>query len=253
MIYLIAGQAGAGKTTLANAIIKKSHEEYIHLDGDFVRDVIVNKDYSLEGRRKHLSNMYDFARILNRQGKNVVISMMSPFKDLRDKLVKDEGAIEIYVHSKRNLRKEYHVKYFELPLNAIDIDTDKLSVEESLDVIGIKKPNPYAMFIGRYQPLHDGHKWLFNQQMAEGKDIMISVRDMPVSEKNPYPAKDVKANIESQFTKEVKEGRLKVIIIPDIESVNYGRGVGYKIIEHVPPKEIHDISATKIRAASKLN
>ena len=41
--------------------------------------------------------------------------------------------------------------------------------------------------------------------------------------------------------------RVKVIIIPDIESVNYGRGVGYDIIEHVPPSEIGKISATKIR------
>ena len=41
--------------------------------------------------------------------------------------------------------------------------------------------------------------------------------------------------------------RVKVIVIPDIESVNYGRGVGYDIIEHIPPKKISEISATKIR------
>jgi len=49
----------------------------------------------------------------------------------------------------------------------------------------------------------------------------------------------------------VEAGRLKVIIIPDIESINIGRGVGYDIIEHVPPQEIHDISATKIREQMK--
>ena len=37
------------------------------------------------------------------------------------------------------------------------------------------------------------------------------------------------------------------MVIPDIESVNYGRGVGYEIIEHVPPKPVGNISATKIR------
>ena len=41
--------------------------------------------------------------------------------------------------------------------------------------------------------------------------------------------------------------KVKVIIIPDIESVNYGRGVGYEIIEHIPPSDISKISATKIR------
>ena len=37
------------------------------------------------------------------------------------------------------------------------------------------------------------------------------------------------------------------MIIPDIESINFGRGVGYDIIEHIPPQEVSDISATKIR------
>ena len=49
----------------------------------------------------------------------------------------------------------------------------------------------------------------------------------------------------------IDEGMIKVMIIPDIESVNYGRGVGYEIIEHVPPKEIGEISATKIRESWK--
>jgi len=254
MIYLISGQAGAGKTTLAQAIIDTvNSENFIHLDGDNVRDVIKNKDYSLEGRRLHLASIYNFARVLSRQGKTVLISMMSPFKDLRDDLVSSDEVVEVFVHSKRDLRKEYHVGYFEAPTKAIKIDTDRLTVVESLKKLGFEKPGPYAMFIGRYQPLHDGHKWLFSQQMAEGKNVMISVRDMPVSDKNPYPAKVVKENIENQFKLAVSEGRLKVIIIPDIESVNYGRGVGYKIIEHVPPKDIHDISATKIREEANKN
>jgi hypothetical protein len=45
----------------------------------------------------------------------------------------------------------------------------------------------------------------------------------------------------------ISDGRVKVIVIPDIESINFGRGVGYDIIEHVPPQEVGDISATKIR------
>jgi hypothetical protein len=36
-------------------------------------------------------------------------------------------------------------------------------------------------------------------------------------------------------------------IIPDIESLNYGRGVGYDVIYHEPPKEIEQISGTAIR------
>ncbi len=233
MIYLIVGQAGSGKTTLANAIASiQTEKDFIHLDGDFVRDVIQNKDYSLEGRRKHLSKMYDFARILNRQGKNVIISMMSPFDDLRKELIDSDNAILFYVHSKRELRKEYHVDYFEIPKNGLYIDTDKTRVEDYIKFLQLPrvKPKTYALFIGRYQPLHDGHKWLFSQQMEQGKNILIGVRDMPMSDKNPYSSKTVKQNIESFYKDEVESGRVKVVIIPDIDSVNYGRGVGYQII-----------------------
>ena len=55
-----------------------------------------------------------------------------------------------------------------------------------------------------------------------------------------------KNNVEKELKDLIAAKRVKVIIIPDIESVNYGRGVGYDIIEHVPPKEIGDISATSI-------
>ena len=49
----------------------------------------------------------------------------------------------------------------------------------------------------------------------------------------------------------IAEGRVVTSIIPDIESINYGRGVGYDVIEHVPPKEIGEISATSIREQMK--
>ena len=68
-----------------------------------------------------------------------------------------------------------------------------------------------------------------------------------LDDKNPYNPLDVKKNIESELKDLIENGRVKVIIIPDIESINYGRGVGYDIIEHVPPSEIGEISATEIR------
>ena len=56
-----------------------------------------------------------------------------------------------------------------------------------------------------------------------------------------------KKNVELELKDLIRDNRVKVITIPDIESVNYGRGVGYDIIEHVPPKKVGEISATKIR------
>ena len=105
----------------------------------------------------------------------------------------------------------------------------------------------YSMFIGRWQPWHKGHRWLIDQRLNEGKNVLICVREVSKDDKNPYNPLDVKENVEKELKELIDSKRVKVIIIPDIESVNYGRGVGYDIIEHIPPKNIEDISATKIR------
>ena len=110
-----------------------------------------------------------------------------------------------------------------------------------------------ALFIGRWQPLHPGHKWLFGQKLEKKIPILIAVRDTPVNDNNPFTTDDVIANLEEEYSNEVEKGLVKVISIPDIESVNYGRGVGYEINELVPPENISKISATEIRGKLKKN
>ena len=123
----------------------------------------------------------------------------------------------------------------------------KIHVESSLE----RKNGQYAMFIGRWQPLHDGHKAMFQKAMQQGKNLLICVRDGEVNEKNPFTSEQVKENIETNYASFFKQAEVKVMIIPDICSVEFGRGVGYDIIEHIPPSEIADISATKIREQLK--
>ena len=105
----------------------------------------------------------------------------------------------------------------------------------------------YSMLVGRYQPFHDGHKWLMNQCLDEGKNVLICIRDIEPDDKNPYTSEEVYNNVSQELSELIGEGRVKIIIIPDIESVNFGRGVGYDIIEHIPPTAVAEISATKIR------
>jgi len=105
----------------------------------------------------------------------------------------------------------------------------------------------YSMFIGRWQPWHEGHRWLIEQRIKENKNILICVREVSKDNQNPYDPLKVKENIEKELKDLVDSKKVKVIIIPDIESINYGRGVGYDVIEHVPPTKIGEISATKIR------
>jgi cytidyltransferase-like protein len=119
----------------------------------------------------------------------------------------------------------------------------KIHTESSLP----KKEGQFAMFVGRWQPLHKGHQSLFQEAMNEGKNVLICIRDIEPDEKNPFSPEDVRKNILDHYSEEVVQGKVKVMVIPDICSIEFGRGVGYDIIERIPPIEIGEISATKIR------
>lgn len=117
---------------------------------------------------------------------------------------------------------------------------------------GFPTSNPdkkYAIFIGRYQPYHFGHIGLINQKIQEGIPALIMVRDIAPDEKNPFTTEQTVSMIEKYHSSKGED--VKVMIIPDIESVNYGRGVGYEINEYSPTEEIGFISATKIRESIK--
>lgn len=111
--------------------------------------------------------------------------------------------------------------------------------------------NKFALFIGRWQPWHDGHQWLIDQQLNKGNNVCIAIRDVDIDEKNPWYAIDIRDSLNERFAREITLRRIKVIIVPDIDSINIGRGVGYDIIEHIPSEEVASISATKIREQLK--
>ena len=117
---------------------------------------------------------------------------------------------------------------------------------------GNRKTDGYAMYIGRWQPWHAGHQWLIDQQLNQGKKVLLCVRDVHKDEKNPWSAYEIMMNLANELEDLIEDGKVRIMIIPDIESINFGRGVGYDVIEHVPPQEINDISATKIREQMKL-
>lgn len=119
----------------------------------------------------------------------------------------------------------------------------KIHVKSSLT----KKEEQWSLFIGRWQPLHEGHKALFRQVINEGGKVLVAIRNVEPDEKNPFTAHQIMLNIYEELKTEIETGKLNVIIIPDICSVEFGRGVGYDIIEHIPPADIAEISATKIR------
>ena len=102
----------------------------------------------------------------------------------------------------------------------------------------------YNLFIGRYQSPHKGHMQIFDTFLTEEKPVLIAIRDIEPDNNNPLNARQVKDLWESVYE---NNPLVKVIIIPDIESVNYGRGVGYEVNQIQVPDNISSISATDIR------
>jgi adenylylsulfate kinase len=134
MIYWLTGQPGSGKTTIALELMKTlSPTSTVHIDGDDLRDIFQNKDYSEAGRRRNIERAQDIALFLYRKGYTVLVSLVSPYKDQRDTFKKLADVTEVYVHtSEIRGRERFHVSNYEPPTeNFIDIDTTTETVEES--------------------------------------------------------------------------------------------------------------------------
>lgn len=140
MVYWFTGQPGAGKTTLANKLVEYFTNNYTfvhHIDGDDLREVFNNKDYSEWGRRKNVERAQDIALYLNTKS-NVIVSLVSPFKDQREFFKSTTKVKEIYVHTtNKRGREDYHVPDYEAPTSDfIDIDTtDKTIMESFIEIL----------------------------------------------------------------------------------------------------------------------
>jgi nicotinamide mononucleotide adenylyltransferase len=126
---------------------------------------------------------------------------------------------------------------------------------------------PTTLMLGRWQPWHDGHTELFKRALAETGQVCILTRNVGgivgedvgggrtmVQDDNPFDIETVRKNIISALSEQGYTYRVEYIIInvPNIVDISYGRGVGYTITEHDLGKDIHDISATKIRKEMRL-
>ena len=136
MIYLFTGQPGSGKTTLAKKLqmwlqTDKANwrKSVFHIDGDQLRELFPNKDYSKEGREKNIQKAFDIARFLDDSGNDVVISLVSPYKYLRDEFKSQCKVQEIYCHTKKiRGREDKFALDYEPPTEYfIDLDTSDAS------------------------------------------------------------------------------------------------------------------------------
>ena len=137
MIYWFTGQPGHGKTTLALALIERLRAqgtEPFHVDGDDLRALTSNADYSRAGREANIRRAQTIAHYLHNQGRTVVVSLVAPYRAIREELKAATEVVEVYVHTtEARGREEKHAHDYEAPVaNFIDIDTTGTTIEASL-------------------------------------------------------------------------------------------------------------------------
>ena len=143
MIIWLTGQPGSGKTTLANSIIDKISNEndlhkIIHLDGDDLRQINKNQDYSRQGRINNISTAISIIRFLSNKNYLCIVSIVAPYKFLRDELKEEFKFLEVYLHtSEIRGREDFFAKDYEVPTDpkTLSIDTGEKTIKECTNEI----------------------------------------------------------------------------------------------------------------------
>lgn len=149
MIYWFTGQPSHGKTVLANllkeSLIEKGipSQEIFRIDGDEMRDLFTNKDYSIKGRVANVDAAQKIAHYLHNQGRIVIVSLVSPYIDQREefKSIIIDGLLEFYVHTSEDRERDHFTVHgYQAPVsNFIDVDTTtdtpKQSIEKILEIL----------------------------------------------------------------------------------------------------------------------
>ena len=136
MIFWFTGQPGSGKTTLGKALLDKLNDAF-HIDGDDLRGLSANVDFSEQGRISNIRTAQSIAMYLDNKGKDVVVSVVAPYKWLREEFKERHNVNEIYVHTTEiRGREHYFAEDYEKPEESfLDIDTTDVAVEECISKI----------------------------------------------------------------------------------------------------------------------
>lgn len=250
MKVLIFGLPGSGKSYLAESLSEYLGDKVAWFNADKVREEADDWDFSDEGRRRQSERMDNLCKQAESEGKIAIADFVAPFQSARDKFAAD---FTVWVNTIDEGRFEDTNKVFENPKKWDYIVTGQNGKVDAIElawILGDKyiwdNKSPTTQMLGRWQPWHDGHQALFDRAIAKHGQVYLMIRDMPLSNDNPFDQKLVVENLKQKLVKYA--GRVKIGVVPNIMNITYGRGVGYKIEQEVFTDEIHDISATKIRA-----
>lgn len=247
---LICGLPGSGKTTLAEKLVSRLNAAWFNADA-VRQDIYSELGFSEEDRLSHATRMGKLCDWAKMGGNFVIADFICPTQETRRAFNAD---FVVWVDRIQEGRYEDTNKMFEKPMN-YDVRLIDGTPEEWVEKV-INKINEYeawdnqaptALLIGRYQPFHVGHKTLVAEAIKRTGQCCIALRDVGgIDDSNPYDFERVKAEIHAAC---VEFGnKIKVVELPNITDVFYGRGVGYNIEQLELSKELQQVSATKIRA-----
>lgn len=263
MIIWMTGLVASGKTTHAKRLVSQ-FPSFFHIDADMIRGTIsYGLKYSVEDRLENQRRMRALVFFLLQTGiENIIISSITPFQEVRNKIktifdnahiVYCKASIEVCKsRDKKGIYKKREVTGIDSPFEQPEnpdfiLYTDRNFKEQSDRLIGYVrnyiKPIKYMTLIGRWNPLHEGHKELIRKTYIKNDcPVLIMVRI--THEEHLTPGERAK-KIEQWMREENIKGR--VILVPDIEGVYYGRKVGYKIEQVNLSEDLEKISGTEIR------
>jgi len=249
-IILIMGLPGSGKTTLASELAPLINAKRINADE--VRKAHNDWDFSEEARKRQAKRMADLAIKQKQEGNYVIADFICPTPEARSLFPADyivwvdtikkgrfDDTNQMFVKPEKF---DFHVTTQNAKLWAPQIAEENKIMSYEWD-----NKKPTAQMLGRWQPFHDGHFALFEETIKKTGQVCFLIRDVQGVDDNPFDFETVKKNIEEKLNPKY-EGRFKIMLVPNITNICYGRGVGYKIEEIVMPEKIQKISATKIRA-----